>query len=77
MDLKINQRISPLVELVKCQSKQINKAVVENLEYQFERLIELDCVQESLRSNTLEANAMIYDLLTGHIKIYKKGLTSK
>jgi carbonic anhydrase len=67
-----SETIMRLLQLINAKSKELNKAVVENLEHQFKNLIEIECVQEGIGERSLEAYAMIYDLQTGKIRTHKK-----
>ena len=64
--------IAQLLSLIKIKSKELNKAVIENLEQQFQNMLEIECVQEGIRDGVLEAYAMMYDLQTGKISVHRR-----
>lgn len=64
--------VAQLLNLIKYKSKELNKAVIENLEQQFQNMLEIECVQERIRGGVLEAYAMIYDLQTGKISVHSR-----
>jgi carbonic anhydrase len=66
--------VAQLCNLIKSKSKELNEAVIENLEQQFKTLLEIECVQKGIRDNVLEAYAMIYDLQTGKITVHGRAI---
>ena len=64
--------IGKLVSDMKLESKELSKAVIENVDLQVKRVLEMDCVKEALDKETLEVYGMLYDLGTGKVKCLSK-----
>ncbi|MFC1963861.1 carbonic anhydrase [Chloroflexota bacterium] len=64
--------IGKLVNNMKLESKELSKAVVENVELQVKRVCKMDCVEEALYKKLLEVYGMLYDLSTGKVKCLSK-----
>lgn len=64
--------IGKLVSNMKLESKELGKAVIENVNLQIKRVLEMDCVKEALDKETLEVYGMLYDLGTGKVKCLSK-----
>jgi carbonic anhydrase len=64
--------IRKLVSNIKLESKELGKAVIENVDLQVKRVLEIDCVKEALDKETLEVFGMLYDLGTGKVKCLSK-----
>jgi len=68
--------IGRLVSNIKVKSKELTKAVIENVDSQVKRVSEMDCVKEALDKNKIEVYGMLYDLRTGKVKcLSKNGLS--
>jgi len=68
--------IGRLVSNIKVKSKELTKAVIENVDSQVKRVSEMDCVKEALDKETIEVYGMLYDLRTGKVKcLSKNGLS--
>jgi len=61
--------IGKLIGTMKLESKELDKAVVENIAIQVKRVREMACMKEALKKGALEIYGMLYDLRTGQIKI--------
>jgi len=57
---------------MKLDSKELSKAVIENVDLQVKRVSELDCVKEALDKGIIEVYGMLYDLGTGKVKCLSK-----
>jgi carbonic anhydrase len=64
--------VGRLVSNIKLESKELNKAVIENVDIQVKRISELNCVKEALDKEIVEVHGMLYDLATGKIKCLSK-----
>jgi carbonic anhydrase len=64
--------IGKLVSNMRLKSKDLDKAVIENLELQVKRVAEMDCVKDALDKGVLEVYGMLYDLSTGEVKCLSK-----
>lgn len=64
--------IGKLVSNMQLKSKDLDKAVIENLELQVKRVIEMDYVKAALDEGVLEVYGMLYDLSTGEVKCLSK-----
>jgi carbonic anhydrase len=64
--------LAQLLSSIMIESKEINQAVNENLDWQLHNLLEVGCVQEGILRGELEVFAMVYDLPTGKISIRSK-----
>lgn len=64
--------VANLCSQIKCKSRQLNEAILQNLEHQFKNMLEIECVREGTRNGSLQAYAMIYDLGNGKVKIHQK-----
>jgi len=51
--------IGKLVSNMKLESKDLDKAVIENVDLQVKRVIEMDCVKDALDKETIEVYGMI------------------
>jgi carbonic anhydrase len=67
-----SESVAQLLNLIKIKSKDLNKAVLENLEQQFQNMLKIECVQEGIKKGTLEAYGMMYDLHTGKIDVHQR-----
>ena len=67
-----SEMVAQLCKRIRCKSKDLNQAVVENLEHQFKNLLKIECVQEGIKNGLLQAYAMIYDLQSGRVDIYNR-----
>jgi len=63
--------IGRLVSHIKLENKELNKAVIENVELQVKRVIKMDCVKAALERGTIEIHGMLYDIRTGEIRRLK------
>ena len=63
--------IGRLVSHIKLKNKELDKAVIENVELQVERAIKIDCVKEAINKGTIEIHGMLYDIRTGEIRRLK------
>ena len=61
-----------LCSQIRCNSKDLNKAVIENLEHQFKNILEIECVQKGIAAGSLRAYAMIYYLHTGKVEVLRR-----
>lgn len=66
-----SETLAQLCGEIRCRSKELARAVVENLEYQFQNLLEIDCIKKGVKNGMLKAYAVIYDLPTGRISIIR------
>jgi len=64
--------IGKLVSNIKLESKELDKAVIENVDEQVKRVSEMDCVKEALDKEIIEVYGMLYDLRTGKVKCLSK-----
>lgn len=64
--------IGRLVSNIKLESKEMDKAVVENVDIQVKRLYEINCVKEALDKGVIEIYGMLYDLRTGEVRLLSK-----
>ena len=64
--------IGKLVRGMKLKSKDLDKAVIENVDLQVKRVIEMECVKYALDKKTIEVYGMLYDLSTGQVKCLSK-----
>jgi len=64
--------IGKLVSNINLKSKDLDKAVIENVDLQVKRVIEMDCVKDALDKDVLEVYGMLYDLSTGKIRCLNK-----
>ncbi len=64
--------IGRLVRNMTLVNRDLYKAIVENMERQVKRAMELDCVKAALDGNKLEVYGMLYDLGTGQVKTLSK-----
>jgi carbonic anhydrase len=64
--------IGKLVRNIKLKSQDLDNAVVENVDLQIKRVIEMDCVKDALDKKTIEVYGMLYDLSTGQVKCLSK-----
>jgi carbonic anhydrase len=64
--------IGKLVRDMKLVSKDLDKAVIENVELQVKRVTEMDCVQAAIDEKKIEVYGMLYDLSTGQVKCLSK-----
>ncbi|MCX8126522.1 MAG: carbonic anhydrase [Dehalococcoidia bacterium] len=69
-------RLAQLCKAIHCHSRDLDRAVIENLEYQFGKLLKIDCVRKGVRDGRVQAYAMTYDLSSGRVSILK-GTTDK
>ncbi|MFC2072392.1 carbonic anhydrase [Chloroflexota bacterium] len=61
-----------MVSNVKLESKDLAKAVIENVDLQVKRVIEMDCIKDALDKKAIEIYGMLYDLSTGEVKCLSK-----
>ena len=61
-----------MLSSIKIVSREIGQAVIENLDYQFRNLLNLECIQEKVNSGELFAYSMVYDLCSGQIGVRNK-----
>jgi len=64
--------IGKLVSNMKLESKDLDKAVIENVDLQVKRVIEMACIKDALDKETIEVYGMLYDLSTGEVKCLSK-----
>ena len=64
--------IGKLVSNMKLESKDLVKAVIENVDLQVKRVIEMACIKDALDKETIEVYGMLYDLSTGKVKCLSK-----
>ena len=64
--------IGKLVSNMKLESKDLAKAVIENVDLQVKRVIEMDCIKDALDKEAIEVYGMLYDLSTGEVKCLSK-----
>lgn len=64
--------IGKLVRHIKLLSKDLAQAVIENVDLQVKRAIEMYCIKDALDKGVLEVYGMLYDLSTGEIKYLSK-----
>jgi len=64
--------IGKLVSNIKVESKELSKAVIENVDSQVKRVSEMDCVKEALDKERIEVYGMLYDLREGKVKCLSK-----
>ena len=63
--------IGKLVSNIKLESKDLYKAVIENVDLQVKRVIGMDCIKDALDKKAIEVG-MLYDLSTGEVKCLSK-----
>jgi len=64
--------IGKLVSNMKLESKDLDKAVIENVDLQVKRVAEMDCIKDALDKKAIEVYGMLYDLSTGEVKCLSK-----
>jgi len=64
--------IGKLVSNMKLESKDLAKAVIENVDLQVTRVTEMDCIKDALDKKAIEVYGMLYDLSTGEVKCLSK-----
>ncbi len=64
--------IGKLVSYIKIESKELNKAIIENVELQVKAILEMDCIKKALDKGEIEVYGMLYDLRTGKVNILSK-----
>ena len=64
--------VGKLVSNIKLKSKELNKAVIENVDMQVKRIYEINCVKEALDKGITEIYGMLYDLKTGEVMCLSK-----
>lgn len=64
--------IGKLVSNIKLESKDLDKAVIENVDLQVKRVIEMGSVKDALNKKAIEVYGMLYDLSTGEVKCLSK-----
>lgn len=67
-----SETVEQLCKLIRYKSKDLDQAVVENLEHQFNNLLKIECVKRGIREGSLEAYAMVYDLQSGRVNIHNR-----
>lgn len=67
-----SEMLAQMLKMIKPKSKELDKAVIENLEQQFQNMLEIGCVRETIKDGVLEAYAMIYDLPTGKVSTHSR-----
>jgi carbonic anhydrase len=64
--------IGKLVHNMTLASRDLDKAVIENMELQVKRVMEMDCVKAAIDGNKIEVYGMLYDLRTGQVTCLSK-----
>jgi carbonic anhydrase len=64
--------IGRLVRKIKLVSKDLNVAVIENIDLQVKRAMEMDCVKAATDGKKIEVYGMLYNLSTGQVKCLSK-----
>jgi len=64
--------IGKLVNYIKVESKELNKAIIENVELQVKTILEMDCIKKALDKDEIEVYGMLYDLRTGKVNTLSK-----
>ncbi len=67
--------VGKLLDGMKLKSKDISKAVRENVALQVGRVMALDCVKAAVTKKSLVVYGLLYDLPTGEVKILSKNGT--
>ena len=61
--------MSKMLSSIKIESLELKQAVMDNLDHQFQNLLEVGCVQKAVKKGELVVNSMVYDLHTGKIAV--------
>jgi carbonic anhydrase len=61
-----------LVSNIKLTSRDLNQAIVENLDLQVKRTIKMACIKDALAKGVLEVYGMLYDLSSGEVRCLSK-----
>ena len=64
--------IGKLVNNMELKNKELDKAVRENIDLQVKRVLEINVVQDAIKSKSIEIYGMLYDLRTGVLKYLSK-----
>lgn len=64
--------IGKLVSNMKLENKELDKAIIENVDLQVKRVTEMDCVKDALDKEKMVIYGMLYDLSTGEVKCLSK-----
>ena len=64
--------IGKLVRSIILESKDLDKAVIENVDLQVKRVIEMDCIKDALNKKAIEVYGMLYDLSAGEVRCLSK-----
>ncbi len=64
--------IGKLVNYIKVKSKELNKAIIENVELQVRTILKMDCIKKALGKDEIEVYGMLYDLRTGKVSTLSK-----
>lgn len=63
------EMLPQMLHRIKVKNKELKKAVLENLNGQFQNLLRMECVRDGVRDGKLEVCSMIYDLNNGKVRI--------
>jgi carbonic anhydrase len=64
--------IGKLLDGMKLKSKDIGKAVLENVDVQVKRVMEMACVKDAIDNRKMEVYGMLYDLSSGEVRYLSK-----
>jgi carbonic anhydrase len=72
-----SKSLAQMLSSIKIVSGEIGQAVIENLDYQFRNLLNLECIQEKVNSGELVAYSMVYELCSGQIIVRNKSCKNR